>query len=260
MERGAGGVTSTAAAPTRQDLERGTLRGPLRRAVRRVLLTLIRLPLGFKLSGVEMVPTNEAVLVVSNHLHNADPVLLEIAYPRPLHFMAKKEAFSSPVFRFFLRIGGAFPVDRGRADRSAIKAAQQRLAAGIAVAIYPEGTRSPVRALQQAHGGAGMLAMVSNAPVQPVVITGSEKLPLNGSKGKLAPGMVAPDPGHSGVRILFGEPFRIPREIDGRKVTSDEATEIIMVEIARLLPEGYRGVYADALAREEKRRALPLSL
>jgi hypothetical protein len=82
-------------------------------------------------------------------------------------------------------------------------------------------------------------------------------LPLNGSKGKLAPGVPPPDPGHSGVRITFGKPFQVPREIGGRKVGSDEATEIIMIELARMLPPDYRGVYAAPLASETSRRALP---
>lgn len=249
---------ATAVPSTADEIERGTLRGRPRRVVRVCLLALFRLLVRLRLEGVELVPAEGAVLVVANHVHNADPVLLCTAYPRPLHFMAKKEAFGYAIFRFFLRTSGAFPVDRGKSDRNAIRHAQARLNAGIAVGIYPEGTRSPTRSLQRAHPGAGMLALVSGAPIQPVVITGSERLPLNGKKGKLAPGESWPDAGHRGVRITFGPPFVVPREIDGRKVTADEATEIIMVELARMLPPDYRGVYADALAAETTRRALPL--
>lgn len=238
------------------DLERGTLRGRTRAYLRVPVLALLRVTIRLRLAHVERVPSTGGVLVVANHIHNADPVLLNAAYPRPLHFMAKKEAFKYGVFRFFLRISGAFPVDRGKADRTAIKRAQETLAAGIAVGIFPEGTRSKTRSLQQAHPGAGMLALLTGVPVQPVAITGTERLPFNGSKSNGAP---TRNPGHSGVRILFGEPFLIPREIDGRKVTSEEAAEIIMVEIARLLPPDYRGVYAEALERETTRRALPLS-
>ena len=60
-----------------------------------------------------------------------------------------------------------------------------------------------------------------------------------------------PERDHEGVRLLFGKPFVIPRMI-GDEINTDEATEIIMVEIARLLPPDYRGVYADALAGAEK--------
>lgn len=240
------------------DLERGTLRGRPRRIVRGVVLSLFKPLFRLRLEHEERVPKCGGVLVVANHLHNADPILVNAAYPRPLHFMAKKEAFNFAPLRFFLRAGGAFPVDRGKADRAAIRRAQAALAAGIAVGIFPEGTRSVTRSLQKAHSGAGMLALTGGVPVQPVVVTGTERLPLNGSKGRLAENASGPNPGHKGTRILFGEPFLVPREIEGRKVTTDEATEIIMVELARLLPPDYRGAYAEAFERETTRRALPL--
>ena len=72
---------------------------------------------------------------------------------------------------------------------------------------------------------------------------------MNGAKGK-ATGDLARDPGHSGVQILFGEPFRVPREIDGVRVSAEQATELMMAAIARLLPEDYRGVYAGQIAAE----------
>jgi len=149
-------------------------------------------------------------------------------------------AFEVPVVPWALRWVGAFPVDRGKSDRWAIKRALAALNSGIAVAMFPEGTRSRVFALQNAHPGAGLLALSADVVVQPVAITGTERLPFNGSKGK-AKGELERDPGHSGAQILFGEPFRIPREIDGRRVTAEEATEILMLEIARMLPEDFRG-------------------
>lgn len=239
---------------SKEAIEHGTLRGLPRRLVRRVILGLFFLLTRIRLRHIERVPQEGGVLVVANHLHNADPILLNAAYPRPIHFMAKKEAFDVPVLPWILRWVGAFPVDRGKSDRAAIKRALAALNHGIAVAMFPEGTRSRVFALQKAHPGAGMLALHADVVVQPVAITGTERLPLNGSKGK-AIGDLERDPGHSGVQILFGEPFRIPREIDGRRLTAEEATEILMLEIARMLPAAYRGVYAGPLADESLRRA-----
>ncbi|HRA48103.1 MAG TPA: lysophospholipid acyltransferase family protein [Thermomicrobiales bacterium] len=238
-------------------IERGTLRGIWRRIVRRIVLVLWFLLFRLRLKHVERVPRKGGILLVGNHIHNADPILLSAAYPEPVHFMCKKEAFNYPILKVFLNMVGAFPVDRGRSDRFAIKRALAALNNGIAVGMFPEGTRSRVFALQQAHPGAGMLALSAGAIVQPVAITGTERLPFNGAKGK-ATGDLVKDPGHPGSQILFGEPFRIPREIDGRRVTADEASEIMMIEIARLLPADYRGVYADKLAAETIRRAQPV--
>jgi hypothetical protein len=47
-----------------------------------------------------------------------------------------------------------------------------------------------------------------------------------------------------GVTVRFGEPFHIPARVDGRRVTSEEATRLMMVRIGGLLPARYRGVYA----------------
>ena len=235
-------------------IEHGTLRGLPRKVVRRIFLGLFSVLFRLRLKKVERVPAGTGVLMVANHLHNADPVLLCTAYPEPIHFMCKKEAFEVPVLPWILRWVGAFPVDRGKSDRFAIKRSLAALNNGIAVGMFPEGTRSRVFSLQRAQPGAGMLALTADAIVVPVAITGTERLPLNGAKGK-ATGDQARDPGHSGTQILFGEPFRIPKEIDGRRTKADEATEIMMIEIARLLPPDYRGAYAEALANESVRLA-----
>ncbi len=240
---------------SKEAIEHGTIRGRPRRILRQPFLWLFFLLFRMRLKHVERVPKDGGVLVVANHIHNADPILLNAAYPRPIHFMAKKEAFEVPVIPWALRWVGAFPVDRGKSDRWAIKRALAALNGGIAVAMFPEGTRSRVFALQKGHPGAGMLALNADVLVQPVAITGTERLPFNGSKGK-ATGELERDPGHSGAQILFGEPFRIPREIEGRRVTADEATEIMMLEIARMLPEAYRGVYAEPLKRSAEGKAI----
>jgi 1-acyl-sn-glycerol-3-phosphate acyltransferase len=198
--------------------------------------------------GLEHVPRTGPVLVVCNHLHNSDPILLSVALPRPLHFMAKKELFSIPVIASIIRKVGAFPVDRGRADRSAIRRADAVLAEGIAVGMFPEGTRSPTRSLRRGHAGAGLLALRSGCPVLPAVITGSERLPGNGTKARRRDGLPEPRPGHRGVRVCFGPTFTIPREIDGAKVSADRATDMMMIVLARMLPPDYRGEYATFVA------------
>lgn len=243
------------------DLNAGVLQGRRRRVLRAVVLGLLRLVVGLRIAGVERTPLSGPLLVVSNHLHNADPVLTCAAFPREIHYMAKREIFRIPVIHWILRKNGSFPVDRGKADRAALRRAEAALRQGIPVGMYPEGTRSVTRALQPAHAGAGLLALTTGAPVLPVVVTGTERLPFNGKRGKQqsAAGRPMPNPGHKGVRILFGEPFLIPRQVDGRRVSSAEATEIMMIEIARLLPPDYRGVYAEALANETVRRALPVT-
>ena len=239
---------------TKEAIEHRTLRGRSRKLVRGIVLGVFVPLFRLRIKKIDRVPRKEAVLVVANHIHNADPILLCAAYPEPIHFMCKKEAFNYRALAWLLRWVGAFPIDRGKSDRGAIKRALAALNNGIAVGMFPEGTRSRTFSLQKAQPGAGLLVTNADVLVLPVAITGTERLPMNGAKGR-ATGDLERNPGHRGCQILFGEPFRIPREIDGKRVSAERATEIMMIEIARLLPEDYRGAYAETLANESVRLA-----
>jgi 1-acyl-sn-glycerol-3-phosphate acyltransferase len=243
--------------PTREDIERPMLKG-LRL---KMILNGVRLPMTLLARvnqvGLERVPRKGPLLYVSNHLHFFDPFIEYFVFPRRIHFMGKKEVFENPAFRTLALWSGGFPVDRGKMDRTALRNAEARLNHGYVVGIYPEGSRSDTGALEAAKEGAGLLALRSGAPVLPVAITGSERLPFNGSTGRMQAEHGARDPEHKGVRILYGEPFVIPREVDGKRVSIPEATTAMMLEVARLLPADYRGVYADRLENEEKRLAQP---
>lgn len=225
------------------DLRKGTIRGRTFRLTRAILLLLARVLVRMRIDGIEHVPRNGGVLVIANHLHNADPLLIAIACPRPVHFMAKRELMTVPIIGRIIRLGGTFPIDRGRADRTAIRRAEATVNQGIALGMFPEGTRSRSRQIERALPGAGLIALRGNAPIVPVAVTGSERLPFNGSKGG---GWVARDPGHRGVRIVFGEPFRLPTHIDGKRTTADQAVQLAMRRVAAMLPEEYRGIYADS--------------
>jgi 1-acyl-sn-glycerol-3-phosphate acyltransferase len=227
-----------------QDLEDGTIHGRPRAVLRSLVLPLFRLVIGLRLEGLENVPPTGPIIVAANHLHNADPVLLQVAMPRSIHFMAKKELFGVPVVSWLIQRGGTFPVDRGKPDRTAIRAAEARLKAGIAVGMFPEGTRSVTRSLKVALPGAASIAQLTGSPVLPVAITGSERLPFNGTKARRRDGLPEPEPGHRGVRVRFGPPFTIPREVDGKRLGHDQATERLMAAVVALLPADYQGVYA----------------
>ena len=138
---------------------------------------------------------------------------------------------------WFVRFLGAFPVKRGEADRQSLRAAEEQLKAGRILSIFPEGTRSKIHALGQAHAGLGMIALRSGAPVLPVAIYGSEK-----SFMKFRPR----------ITIIFGEPMILTPK--GKKVTRediDQSTEQVMLRISSMLPPEYRGVYAEELAAAE---------
>jgi len=224
------------------DLRKGTIHGLPFIVARVVLIAFCRVVLGMRIEGVHNVPKHGGIVVLGNHLHNADPVLICIAMPRPIHFMAKKELMEMPVASWFARLSGAFPVDRGRADRGAIRLAFATLEQGIALGMFPEGTRSPSRQIEKVLAGAGMIALKGGSPIVPFAITGSEHMPFNGAKS--APRSTGR--GRRGITIRFGEPFTLPPTVVDKRTTSDMAIDLIMRRVAEMLPESYRGVYSSA--------------
>lgn len=226
-------------ADPRADLLAGTLHGSPRRVLRRIVLAILHRLLPLHLIDEANVPLVGPLLVVSNHLSNADPPILEFAFPRPLYFMAKSELFRIPPLAWLMLRFGAFPVERGTADRGALRHSLEVLRQDIALGIFPEGGRSKSIALRTGLPGAGLLALQSGARILPVAIYGTEFYPVNGDRPPRRPRDIP-----RGVTVRFGEPFAIPYRVDGRRVTPAEATDAMMRRIANLLPERYHGAYA----------------
>ncbi|HMM40751.1 MAG TPA: lysophospholipid acyltransferase family protein [Thermomicrobiales bacterium] len=213
-------------------------------AARAVLLPILWLTIRFRVSGKENVPRSGGAIVISNHLGWFDPVLLDAACPRPILFMAKEEFMKLPVLRWFGRQAGAFPVKRGTADRKALQHAQQLLSDGMLVGMYPEGTRSKTGALQRGRSGASLVVVRSGAPIIPCMMIGNENLPLSGNRHNRERKWRWPK-----VTTRFGEPFTLdPEKPEGGRYSFDELTDAMMIELARMLPPEYRGVYADRAA------------
>ena len=232
-------MTSRAKPGQLSDILSGTLHGNLRVALRTIALAFLRPLLRLRIIGESSVPAEGPLLVVSNHLSNADPILLEAAFPRPLFFMGKAELFDIPVFRWILHRFGGFPVERGTPDRAALRHASAVLGQGIALGIYPEGGRARTGSLVRGMPGVGLIALQSGASILPVAMTGTEYFPVNGEMPPRRPRSIP-----RGVTVRFGEPFLIPARVDGRRVTPEEATRLIMTRVAEILPARYRGIYA----------------
>ncbi len=209
---------------------------------RPVVLAVFHLLIGLRIEGIENVPKHGSSLVISNHLHNSDPILLVAAYPRPLLWMAKKEVFSVPFVGWVADSAGAFPVDRGSADRQSLRNAERLLHEGYLVGVFPEGTRSTTGGLKDVYPGVAMIASRTGAPIIPTAIFGTERLPFNGKKGSRR------GTGRHRVIVRMGEPFHLPeREAGEKRLSMSDLTDFMMLKVAELLPEQYRGIYAERM-------------
>jgi len=193
--------------------------------VRRLAAAFYRLLFRLEVRGAEHVPTVGPAMIVANHSSVLDPPVVAVAAPRPLHFLAKAELFSIPLFGRLIRAVNARPVRRGGSDPRALREALRILKSGKALLVFPEGTRGPEGVLREGRAGAGMLALQSGAPVIPAYIQGTGKaLP----RGRRLPRPVK-------VRVSFGPPLSFG-ESDGehRKERYLRASGEMMAAVAQL--------------------------
>ncbi|RYG39588.1 1-acyl-sn-glycerol-3-phosphate acyltransferase [bacterium] len=119
------------------------------------LLTLRLNPLSVKSSG--LVPREGGLIILSNHLADIDPIMIQWACPRPIHFMGKQELFDMKVIGYFMRLFQSFPIKRNTADRNAIKTAIALAKMGEVVAMFPEGELSETGELRPLLPGAALI-------------------------------------------------------------------------------------------------------
>src|SRR5215218_7976292 len=132
----------------------------------------------FRLSrvGREHVPADGPVIIAANHRSFLDPFVIGTMMRRPIYYVAKKELFRNRLQGWILNALGAFPVDRGNADRDMVETAKAILARGDCVLIFAEGTRVRPGPPGPAKRGVGRLALETGAPVVPVAVIGTTEV------------------------------------------------------------------------------------
>jgi len=142
---------------------------------RAVVTPLARLLWRPRIIGRKNVPRRGAVILASNHRSFIDSPAITLMAPRKVSFLAKQEYFTGTgvrgaVSRAFFGGIGAIGVERGAgaAAQHALDLGLERLEAGEAFAIYPEGTRSLDGRLYKGRTGVAWLALTGTEDVQPV--------------------------------------------------------------------------------------------
>jgi len=209
-----------------------------RRLIHLLCRVLIFLLTRRKVKGRENVPKHGPLLVASNHISMADQYFIAVNIKRRMMYMAKEELFRHRPISFLVQAFGAFPVRRGVIDRRSLGQANQVLDSGLALFMFPEGTRSKNGKLQPAFPGSALIALDNSIPILPIGIIGLE----NVRKGPL---WWIVRRHKLTVRINIGRPFYLPAQKDTiTKEKLRELSDFIMERIAELLPPEYRGHYA----------------
>jgi len=187
-------------------------------------------------AGKENIPASGALIVISNHLNNTDPMFLNAAFhhKRRIRFMAKHELFTGP-FGWIAPFWGAFPVRRFDADVGALLQAERILRRGGVIGMFPEGTRSRSHVFQRPHPGTALIALHTGATLLPCAITGTER--IRGWRWFFQRIPITADIG----RPIPVEAVRRPSEAQVSELTRE-----IYEAIRSLLPPAYAGSYTES--------------
>ncbi len=120
-------------------------------------------------------PRTGNAIIVCNHTSGLDPLLIQSASRRLIVWMMAKEYYDVKWLLPFFRMIEAIPVDRGRPDAAATRAALKALAAGHVLGVFPEGRIEASRELLPFHTGIAVLAARSGAPVYPAYLDGTQR-------------------------------------------------------------------------------------
>ena len=171
-------------------------------------------PLRWTLNGYYRVRTHGAhhletpgpLIIAPVHRSNLDAPLVATRTKRMIFALGKQSLFTSKVFGWIVSALGAFPVNRGAADRDALRAAQDLLEAGGAIIVFPEGTRQTGNDVGEVFDGAAFLSARTGALVVPIGIAGTE--------ASMPPGTKFPK--RTQVAVVVGAPMEPLRSETGK--------------------------------------------
>lgn len=210
-----------------------------------------------RVEGADNIPGTGPVILAGNHVTFIDSMFLSVVVRRPVYFIGKEEyvtgrGVKGRVMAWFFTTVGMIPVDRdgGRGGVAALMTGKRVLEEGRVFGIYPEGTRSPDGRLYRGRTGIARLALMTQAPVVPFAMIGTDRVQPGGS-GR---------PHISRVTVRFGQPLGFARYegMDRDRYVLRALTDEVMSQVMRLSGQEYVDVYATkakALAADHTKAA-----
>jgi 1-acyl-sn-glycerol-3-phosphate acyltransferase len=202
---------------------------------RGVFRTLARV----RITGKENIPYGKPYLVAMNHVSIFDPPFVGAFWPEQLEIIGAIDVFSKPGQGLVLKMYGVIPVHRGDYDRSLLTKIVSIIKSGIPLLIAPEGARSHKPGMHRAKPGIAYIVEQTGVPVLPVGLIGTTEdfwqRAIHGQKPSL--------------EMRIGKPITLPPiTVKGteKHAVRQRNADLVMSYLAGLLPEEYRGVYAES--------------
>jgi 1-acyl-sn-glycerol-3-phosphate acyltransferase len=155
-----------------------------------------------RVRGRDHIDSRQQYVFMVNHQSNLDiPVLVQSLVSFQLRWIAKRELLWIPFFGWAMWASRHITIDRAdplTAVKS-LKRAKERMAAGISIVVFPEGTRSRDGKLLRFKKGGFLLAVQAKRPIVPVTINGSRQI-LPAGAWRLSGGI---------VEVIISEPIAV---------------------------------------------------
>ncbi|HSD48916.1 MAG TPA: lysophospholipid acyltransferase family protein [Actinomycetota bacterium] len=221
----------------------GAVAEPWYQIAKAVAIPPVRFWFDLRIEGLEHIPATGPAIVACNHLSYLDPLTNANAVMRAgrrPRFLAKRDLFEIPVVGSAFRGAHQIPVQRGTGDQTPLLLAEEALARGEVVVIYPEGTVTTREDHLPMDGKTGTirLSLASGVPIVPLVSWGSQAVWQKSGPGSLKFGRP--------VWTRIGAPFDVTSrrgEADDREAVK-AMTADLMAHLTEMV-EGLRARYPE---------------
>jgi len=196
--------------------------------IRRIMNPYFRVQVG---GSIDSLKADGPLIIAPVHRSNLDSMLVAGASTRRCRALAKHTMFENKQFAWLIASLGAFPVQRGTADREALRAGRMLLDNGEAMIVFPEGTRQQGQQVGEIFDGVAYLSAKTGARVVPVGIAGTGEAMGKGTK----------IPKRERVVVQVGEILEPPTATGKRVTVGDRAafSEKLGTELQDLMDQAY---------------------
>jgi 1-acyl-sn-glycerol-3-phosphate acyltransferase len=208
----------------------------LKTLFRGIFRTLARV----KIIGKENIPYGRPYVVAMNHVSIFDPPFVAAFWPEELEIIGAIDVFDKPGQGQLLKLYGVIPVHRGDYDRPLLTKIIAMVKSGRPLLIAPEGARSHDTAMRRAKPGIAYIVEKTGAPVLPVALVGTtEDFWQRARRGEKPP-----------LEMRIGKLLSLPpitAKGSDKQAARQRNADLVMSYLAGLLPEEYRGAYAESV-------------